>query len=179
MIRRPPRSTLFPYTTLFRSPAEVANGRAREKKISTLIDRQAKGEHRYRPIARDLQRPETVIGETGGQNEIRRELIEKLCYMGAGRQLKVTAGERGAVAVAQLQIKICGGTVPVNDGKPCTNIDRSIPGRGADLGAGIDKESRRNGRRRRGYACLAHHDSVLRVAENRSGVRSTSRFDGS
>src|SRR2546422_8085167 len=25
MIRRPPRSTLFPYTTLFRSPAAVAN----------------------------------------------------------------------------------------------------------------------------------------------------------
>src|SRR5258707_6154846 len=25
MIRRPPRSTLFPYTTLFRSPAEVGN----------------------------------------------------------------------------------------------------------------------------------------------------------
>src|SRR5256885_7733887 len=24
MIRRPPRSTLFPYTTLFRSPAEIA-----------------------------------------------------------------------------------------------------------------------------------------------------------
>src|SRR5260221_10022539 len=28
MIRRPPRSTLFPYTTLFRSPAELP-GRAR------------------------------------------------------------------------------------------------------------------------------------------------------
>src|SRR5690348_18077863 len=27
MIRRPPRSTLFPYTTLFRSPAGIANGR--------------------------------------------------------------------------------------------------------------------------------------------------------
>src|SRR2546429_6049390 len=25
MIRRPPRSTLFPYTTLFRSPPDVAN----------------------------------------------------------------------------------------------------------------------------------------------------------
>src|SRR6266404_90337 len=25
MIRRPPRSTLFPYTTLFRSPAQVLN----------------------------------------------------------------------------------------------------------------------------------------------------------
>src|SRR3712207_7293765 len=29
MIRRPPRSTLFPYTTLFRSPAPAASGRRR------------------------------------------------------------------------------------------------------------------------------------------------------
>src|SRR5256885_8925067 len=29
MIRRPPRSTLFPYTTLFRSPARAAYERAR------------------------------------------------------------------------------------------------------------------------------------------------------
>src|SRR3712207_9008727 len=29
MIRRPPRSTLFPYTTLFRSQAHVVRGRAR------------------------------------------------------------------------------------------------------------------------------------------------------
>src|SRR3712207_8277018 len=27
MIRRPPRSTLFPYTTLFRSPAAILGGR--------------------------------------------------------------------------------------------------------------------------------------------------------
>src|SRR2546422_1240390 len=26
MIRRPPRSTLFPYTTLFRSPTQLVNG---------------------------------------------------------------------------------------------------------------------------------------------------------
>src|SRR5260221_7059260 len=30
MIRRPPRSTLFPYTTLFRSRAAQANGRDRD-----------------------------------------------------------------------------------------------------------------------------------------------------
>src|SRR3712207_8358447 len=28
MIRRPPRSTLFPYTTLFRSPADVPSARS-------------------------------------------------------------------------------------------------------------------------------------------------------
>src|SRR3712207_9458799 len=27
MIRRPPRSTLFPYTTLFRSPTAIVNGK--------------------------------------------------------------------------------------------------------------------------------------------------------
>src|SRR5256885_12540382 len=32
MIRRPPRSTLFPYTTLFRSPAELA------RELGTEID---------------------------------------------------------------------------------------------------------------------------------------------
>src|SRR3989449_7423401 len=31
MIRRPPRSTLFPYTTLFRSPLEVSLALARER----------------------------------------------------------------------------------------------------------------------------------------------------
>src|SRR5688572_31791528 len=32
MIRRPPRSTLFPYTTLFRSEAGVRHGRARRRR---------------------------------------------------------------------------------------------------------------------------------------------------
>src|SRR5258707_3238866 len=32
MIRRPPRSTLFPYTTLFRSPAPGATGNAAHQK---------------------------------------------------------------------------------------------------------------------------------------------------
>src|SRR2546430_5252050 len=31
MIRRPPRSTLFPYTTLFRSPLEIAMARCPER----------------------------------------------------------------------------------------------------------------------------------------------------
>src|SRR2546429_7397191 len=35
MIRRPPRSTLFPYTTLFRSPAVAWSFKARAKPEST------------------------------------------------------------------------------------------------------------------------------------------------
>src|SRR5438477_9583288 len=34
MIRRPPRSTLFPYTTLFRSNAEIAVGKGRSAAVS-------------------------------------------------------------------------------------------------------------------------------------------------
>src|SRR2546430_12999661 len=38
MIRRPPRSTLFPYTTLFRSPRRLRD-RARRRLISAPADR--------------------------------------------------------------------------------------------------------------------------------------------
>src|SRR5699024_12791222 len=54
MIRRPPRSTLFPYTTLFRSPRPVlrkphdseARGRSRERR------RRSVRAHRRRAVAR-------------------------------------------------------------------------------------------------------------------------------
>src|SRR2546422_11279419 len=39
MIRRPPRSTLFPYTTLFRSPAREAQVAAAQYRIGTLVGR--------------------------------------------------------------------------------------------------------------------------------------------
>src|SRR3989337_3966781 len=36
MIRRPPRSTLFPYTTLFRSPGQRAAGPGRRRPVGPL-----------------------------------------------------------------------------------------------------------------------------------------------
>src|SRR2546422_11460451 len=44
MIRRPPRSTLFPYTTLFRSPGQVERVRERDPRV------------RLDPLAGDLGR---------------------------------------------------------------------------------------------------------------------------
>src|SRR2546429_4729949 len=41
MIRRPPRSTLFPYTTLFRSRRYIS---------SSLASERSKGTHRARPL---------------------------------------------------------------------------------------------------------------------------------
>src|SRR3712207_8071703 len=54
MIRRPPRSTLFPYTTLFRSTVEraerlVAAGRAAGRRLGVVL------QHRVRPGARHLR----------------------------------------------------------------------------------------------------------------------------
>src|SRR3712207_8538238 len=37
MIRRPPRSTLFPYTTLFRSPAPARAGRRRAAGVRAAV----------------------------------------------------------------------------------------------------------------------------------------------
>src|SRR2546428_3681181 len=39
MIRRPPRSTLFPYTTLFRSPPTARKGRSQSSRILRRPDR--------------------------------------------------------------------------------------------------------------------------------------------
>src|SRR2546430_8987742 len=46
MIRRPPRSTLFPYTTLFRSVLEGENG---EDPETDLDEDQRRGDPRQRP----------------------------------------------------------------------------------------------------------------------------------
>src|SRR3989454_7200009 len=57
MIRRPPRSTLFPYTTLFRSPLEIG-GRATEVRLEAHADA---GVRRPRP-AEQLERDVHVAG---------------------------------------------------------------------------------------------------------------------
>src|SRR5690242_20955480 len=60
MIRRPPRSTLFPYTTLFRSGRFAVGGDARER-IETALARQrapgrAVAERGVRPLDRKSTR---------------------------------------------------------------------------------------------------------------------------
>src|SRR3712207_8270725 len=44
MIRRPPRSTLFPYTTLFRSKPEVGDGPDLRGDVLRVADQQRPGE---------------------------------------------------------------------------------------------------------------------------------------
>src|SRR3712207_7203809 len=54
MIRRPPRSTLFPYTTLFRSAHHV--GRARERRARALRLLDEPDDLLERRVAADLRR---------------------------------------------------------------------------------------------------------------------------
>src|SRR3712207_8908872 len=54
MIRRPPRSTLFPYTTLFRSLYPEAEERAAERVTERSSDEQRVGYPGQRTVAREL-----------------------------------------------------------------------------------------------------------------------------
>src|SRR5688572_31050713 len=77
MIRRPPRSTLFPYTTLFRSGAALG----REEGPRSRDGRQAHqgaGARRARAAARALPRSEEHTSELQSQsNLVCRLLLEK------------------------------------------------------------------------------------------------------
>src|SRR2546425_7776739 len=61
MIRRPPRSTLFPYTTLFRSPARARCGGARDTRGARA--RGTGGAHAAVGIAGTLSRSEEHTSE--------------------------------------------------------------------------------------------------------------------
>src|SRR5438034_1797346 len=52
MIRRPPRSTLFPYTTLFRSHQGVPQGHAGESRQSRVRRAPVRSAHPSRPLQR-------------------------------------------------------------------------------------------------------------------------------
>src|SRR5256885_13177124 len=66
MIRRPPRSTLFPYTTLFRSLSELSEV---EKKI--VLSRRASGLPRMSEIVQGARLP--VYGPEGSPLGLRSE----------------------------------------------------------------------------------------------------------
>src|SRR5260370_39862414 len=70
MIRRPPRSTLFPYTTLFRSPrravprrrARRARGRASAPGRPAVVTRVARTHHPHRARSHHDARTRSQIG---------------------------------------------------------------------------------------------------------------------
>src|SRR3712207_8056600 len=70
MIRRPPRSTLFPYTTLFRSRRHAVQRDAVEQRVHVLdgVDRDADASHLAHRAGRIR-----VDAHLGGQVECHRE----------------------------------------------------------------------------------------------------------
>src|SRR2546427_9549146 len=62
MIRRPPRSTLFPYTTLFRSPVEEPRLRTSSRKSSRIGTRAGSGQKNgFSPTCSQSQRPRSTL----------------------------------------------------------------------------------------------------------------------
>src|SRR5256886_7781895 len=64
MIRRPPRSTLFPYTTLFRSPRAGGERSPEGRRRPRKRDRQPAGDH-DRAVASDLRRDSAIVVSSG------------------------------------------------------------------------------------------------------------------
>src|SRR5437879_9523754 len=85
MIRRPPRSTLFPYTTLFRSVVEAQGASNYSRRIFDAFQSYERNEISPTVFARiDLQPPETVLRSEEHTSELQspmylvcRLLLEK------------------------------------------------------------------------------------------------------
>src|SRR3712207_8966039 len=71
MIRRPPRSTLFPYTTLFRSNLRV--GRAGGREQAAQPRRKRRGPRRERRPAARHARSDATPGERARRDDSRSE----------------------------------------------------------------------------------------------------------
>src|SRR3989475_12293352 len=99
MIRRPPRSTLFPYTTLFRSSAEIAEGEHHHShgKGSRPFDAEQRpgGIGRVLPVSGDRAGRQPKSHHTGGNGNqapqdlrlIGNLLLERRLRTRHGRQI--------------------------------------------------------------------------------------------
>src|SRR5687767_15291618 len=85
MLRRPPRSTLFPYTTLFRSAARLPDARrdaaaSRRLRAGRLPLRAASaGELRQQPARGQRERP--CGGAARGRSEEHTSELQSLAYL--------------------------------------------------------------------------------------------------
>src|SRR3712207_6963022 len=64
MIRRPPRSTRFPYTTLFRSRAELADDVG--ERLGDLLGAEHEPDDRHQRDERGEHREDAVVGQRRG-----------------------------------------------------------------------------------------------------------------
>src|SRR3712207_9398315 len=82
MIRRPPRSTLFPYTTLFRSARVLVLERAADHRVDVLVRGQRHGPGHRR------------AGAVGRLHDLARGLLDRLGVVGLEADADLIVGER-------------------------------------------------------------------------------------
>src|SRR3989441_1710666 len=80
MIRRPPRSTLFPYTTLFRSPAVDLSRFEVDAKIIKLLPPDVAIKHTVLPLKREGRTLTVAIADPNRSEEHTSEL-QSLAYL--------------------------------------------------------------------------------------------------
>src|SRR3712207_9145648 len=100
MIRRPPRSTLFPYTTLFRSVGVLLDAQQLQPRAGPEHRREDRRRLPGERLLGDLQHPHVLPGELGGAAEV----------VGAGFAAAATPGAGGSVLGAGYAELIGGGT---------------------------------------------------------------------
>src|SRR3712207_7805168 len=88
MIRRPPRSTLFPYTTLFRSPHGGQDERAQGEGQVVRRPGGRAGRHRRVPLARSLRGHERQRSEEHTSELQSRQYL--VCRLLLGKKSTVT-----------------------------------------------------------------------------------------
>src|SRR2546426_12841987 len=101
MIRRPPRSTLFPYTTLFRSPDGI--GVDRDGNIYCAVQGERQGIYVYSPAGKELAyipTPESPTNVKFGRGGDAQTL-----FITAGESLYRIRGERAGDAPAPRAIR--------------------------------------------------------------------------
>src|SRR5438132_9953485 len=93
LIRRPPRSTLFPYTTLFRSPRQLPGDGARNRTArSACIEPRSLGREGAREIA--VRRSEEHTSELQSHSDlVCRLLLEKKKHRCLSRTYKLVRPE--------------------------------------------------------------------------------------
>src|SRR3712207_8215084 len=97
MIRRPPRSTLFPYTTLFRSARVLVLERAADHRVDVLVRGQRHGPGHRR------------AGAVGRLHDLARGLLDRLGVVGleADADLIVGRSEEHTSELQSRQYLVC------------------------------------------------------------------------
>src|SRR5687767_15539638 len=103
MIRRPPRSTLFPYTTLFRSKKQPKNGKSQNGRETHAFGEAANDQGRRDDGEGHLEHEEQGFGDGAAERFARYSEQESLVESTDERLRGAAIGERQGVTDGQPQ----------------------------------------------------------------------------